>query len=55
VFISLLFWGWLWGTPGVFLAVPMTTSIKIILENIPVTAPFAILMERVKRRRYSKA
>lgn len=54
VFISLLFWGWLWGASGIFLAVPMTTSIKIVLENIPVTAPFAVLMEQVRMHRHSR-
>jgi len=51
IFFSLLFWGWLWGAAGIFLAVPMTTSIKIILEHIPITAPFAILLEQPRRRR----
>ena len=54
VFISLLFWGWLWGAAGVLLAVPMTVSIKVILENIPLTARLATLLgrsARVARRR----
>ncbi len=50
VLISLLFWGWLWGAPGVLLAVPMTTSVKLILESIPETAGVAALMERPKKR-----
>lgn len=51
VFISLLFWGWLWGAAGVLLAVPMTVSIKVILENVPLTARLATLLGPVSRRR----
>ena len=45
VFMSLLFWGWLWGPAGVLLAVPMTASVKVILQNIPLTARLAALLE----------
>ena len=33
--ISLLFWGWIWGIPGMLLAVPIHASLKIISKNIP--------------------
>ena len=49
VFLSLLFWGWLWGAAGILLAVPMTTTIKIVLANVPATARFAVLLERPTR------
>ncbi|MBK8170981.1 MAG: AI-2E family transporter [Sandaracinaceae bacterium] len=32
VFVSMLFWGWLWGPVGAFLAVPLTMTAKIILS-----------------------
>lgn len=51
VFFTLFFWGWLWGAPGVLLAVPMTTSIKIIMEDIPGLRPFALLLEKMPRKR----
>jgi AI-2 transport protein TqsA len=51
VFVSLFFWGWLWGAPGVLLAVPMTTSLKIVMEDIPMLRPFARLLERAPHRR----
>lgn len=33
VFLSLLFWGWVLGPVGAILAVPLTTVLKILLEN----------------------
>ena len=35
VFVSLLFWGWLWGAWGVFLAVPITAAAKAVCERVP--------------------
>lgn len=32
VFVSMIFWGWLWGPVGAFLAVPLTMTAKIILS-----------------------
>jgi AI-2 transport protein TqsA len=44
VFFSLLFWGWLWGIPGMILSVPLTAVIKIACQNIPALRPVAVLM-----------
>jgi predicted PurR-regulated permease PerM len=44
VFLSLLVWGWVFGTVGVFLAVPLTIALIIALEASPQTRPFAILL-----------
>jgi predicted PurR-regulated permease PerM len=34
VFLSLMFWGWLWGIVGVLLAVPILIATKIICDNL---------------------
>jgi AI-2 transport protein TqsA len=44
VLFSLLFWGWVLGTVGVFLAVPLTMSLMIALDSSPRTRPIAILL-----------
>jgi hypothetical protein len=35
----------------VLLAIPMTTSLKIVMEDIPGLRPFALLLEKTPRRR----
>lgn len=47
VLISLAFWGWLWGLVGMFLSIPITSTIKIIMEYIPETQNIARLMSDV--------
>jgi AI-2 transport protein TqsA len=54
IFISLFIWGWIWGAAGVLLAVPVTASIKIVLERVPATARVAMLLGRSRRRRHFK-
>jgi len=34
VMVAFLFWGLLWGLPGAVLAVPMTSAIKVVCENV---------------------
>ncbi len=44
VLFSLIFWGWIWGVVGMFLAVPISASIKILFSNIEPLKPIAILL-----------
>jgi AI-2 transport protein TqsA len=46
VIFSLIFWGWLWGIPGMVLSVPITAVIKIICGNIPSLRPVSELMSK---------
>jgi predicted PurR-regulated permease PerM len=34
VFISLLFWGWLWGIWGMLLSVPVTVIVKVVAQHL---------------------
>ena len=40
----MVFWGWMWGLPGVFLSVPLTILVRIVCEHVPELAPIAIFM-----------
>jgi predicted PurR-regulated permease PerM len=35
IFVSLIFWIWLWGVSGALLSVPILVSIKVICDRIP--------------------
>ena len=37
VLVMLMFWGFIWGIPGLIMAIPITVFIKIILEQFPRT------------------
>ena len=52
VLFSLIFWGWLWGAVGMFLATPIIVAIKIVCENIPSLQAVSILMGRQGIRKF---
>ena len=35
IFVSLIFWTWLWGVPGALLSVPILVSIKAVCDRVP--------------------
>lgn len=44
VFMSMVFWGWLWGPIGALLAVPLTMVMKIVMANIEDMRWVAVLL-----------
>lgn len=46
VFLSLLFWGWVWGPFGALLSVPLTVSIRVLLEHSDRGKGIAVLLGR---------
>lgn len=44
VLLALAFWSTLWGLPGALLAVPLTVSLVLVLAELHVTRPIAILL-----------
>ena len=54
VWLSLIFWGWTLGPPGMLLSVPLTMTVKIALESHPGTQDIAILLGRDKGEQKEK-
>ena len=46
IFISLIFWTWLWGVPGALLSVPILVSIKVICDRFPSLASVSELLAK---------
>ena len=44
VLVSLVFWGWIWGPLGMILSVPLTMTLKIVLEHSESLSWVAILL-----------
>jgi predicted PurR-regulated permease PerM len=48
VFLSLVFWGWVWGPVGMLLSVPLTMIIKIFLEASDDLKWLAVMLDSEK-------
>ena len=44
VFISLLFWGWLWGIWGMLLSIPIIVIVKVVSQHVEQLRPMAELL-----------
>jgi len=44
ILVMLMFWGYLWGVPGMIMSIPITVLLKIILERFPRTQRIAKLL-----------
>jgi predicted PurR-regulated permease PerM len=44
VFISLLFWGWLWGVWGMLLSIPLIVIVKVVSQHVEQFHPLAELL-----------
>lgn len=51
VVLSVIFWGWLWGPMGMFLAVPLTMVMKVLLDNSEEFRWISVAMSQKKVRR----
>ena len=44
VFLAVIFWGWMWGIGGAFIAVPLTSALVLICSEYPMLRPLAVLL-----------
>ena len=46
IFVSLIFWTWLWGVPGALLSVPILVSIKVVCDRAPALSAVSELLAK---------
>ena len=46
IFVSLIFWTWLWGVPGALLSVPILVSIKVVCDRVPAMSHVSELLSQ---------
>ena len=51
ILIMLAIWGYVWGLPGMFLSVPLTSMMQIICANVPSLRPIAIMLSEGRNYR----
>ncbi|MFT4704047.1 MAG: AI-2 transport protein TqsA [Bradymonadia bacterium] len=49
LFASMVFWGWMWGVVGIFLAVPLTVLLRMLFEQFAPLQPIAVMMSGLNR------
>ncbi|WP_372921325.1 AI-2E family transporter [Roseovarius sp.] len=40
VFLTVIFWAWLWGIPGALMAVPILVLVKVVCDHVPALSTF---------------
>jgi len=45
VFVGLVFWSWIWGVPGTFLAVPLLATFRIVCDRVDSLKPVGALLK----------
>lgn len=48
ILLSVIFWGWLWHAVGMFLAVPLTIMIKVVMDNTEEFRWLSVAMSKKK-------
>jgi predicted PurR-regulated permease PerM len=46
IFVSLIFWTWLWGVPGALLSVPILVSLKVVCDRLPAMSSVSELLSQ---------
>jgi predicted PurR-regulated permease PerM len=46
IFVSLIFWTWLWGVPGALLSVPILVSVKVVCDRLPAMSSVSELLSQ---------
>jgi predicted PurR-regulated permease PerM len=46
IFVSLIFWTWLWGVPGALLSVPILVSVKVVCDRVPALSSVSEVLTR---------
>ena len=46
IFVSLMFWTWLWGAPGALLSVPILVSLKVVSDRVPAMSSVSELLSQ---------
>jgi len=50
IFVSLIFWTWLWGIPGALLSVPILVSVKVVCDRVPAMSSVSELFSREPKK-----